>query len=268
MVKVDYFVVGAPKCGTSSLYVLLKNSGRYRVSDPKELHFFNSDLIKGNYYGVRGIDNPSDYAAAFSGDSHCSAVDMSPSYLVDSREVAKRIHDYNPAAKIVVITREPVDRAISHFLMDVRLGVQPFKSIKSLIETSPQCRKEYIENSKYDEHIERFRSYFGPNVHVFSYEALFKFSDADEWARLSTVFGLESSSRPSAIPKQNSYKRARFSMLSGALRKSRLIMSLWAKFPSGARRALKVAIYDSKTERPEMPADREYLAKEFYGNNF
>jgi hypothetical protein len=113
------FVVGAAKAGTTSLHAYLDAHAGVHMSDPKEPHFF-----------ARAI-NPSvrtkswdTYAEAFRGATENAILgDASTSYLWDPAG-AELIHEALPDSRIVVLLRDPVARAISHYTMDVLNGRQ------------------------------------------------------------------------------------------------------------------------------------------------
>jgi Sulfotransferase family len=113
------FIVGAAKAGTTSLHAYLNAHAGVHMSDPKEPHFF-----------ARAI-NPSirtkswdTYAEAFRGATGNAILgDASPSYLWDPAS-AGLIHEALPDSRIVVLLRDPVARAISHYAMAVVTGVQ------------------------------------------------------------------------------------------------------------------------------------------------
>ena len=119
--------------------------------------------------------------------------DYSPSYLA-SEHAAFRIHDVRPDAKIIMILRDPTERAISHYLMDVRLGYQPYSlsEILSAPEEHPLYFKEYVEVGRYAEHVERFTEQFPKqSILVARYED-FKKSNR-EFVDLMTAFlGIDS----------------------------------------------------------------------------
>ena len=50
--KPNFFIVGAPKCGTTSLSVYLSQHPEILISDPKEPHHFSTDIENG---GIRDL---------------------------------------------------------------------------------------------------------------------------------------------------------------------------------------------------------------------
>ncbi|QQD19434.1 sulfotransferase [Spongiibacter nanhainus] len=169
----EVFFVGAPKCGTSTLYDVLSNSGYVRCQVPKETHFFSYPEVKNTYYKVPFITSYSDYEKAFVGNG--ISADFSPSYLRYHKFAIPRIKKKYKNAKIVAVLREPVARAVSHYLMDVSLGYQS-ESIENALNDDLYYA-EYIENSIYFEALCEFERSF-KEVHFVTYEELFSSPDA------------------------------------------------------------------------------------------
>lgn len=108
--KVNLFIIGEQKCGTTSLFSLLTYNQSVLGAANKECHYFNStkfeqDINFKNYHHCFRHTLNHNYAYL---------VDASPDYLSDN-SAYNRIYDYNPKAKIIVILRNPVSRFISAY---------------------------------------------------------------------------------------------------------------------------------------------------------
>jgi hypothetical protein len=103
--KPNFFIVGAPKCGTTSMSVWLSENPNVFMSPIKEPHFFNSDDRR----PVRALDQ---YEALFCGSSeeHIAVGEASVWYL-SSTEAVPAILRYQPEAKFVVLARNPIEMA-------------------------------------------------------------------------------------------------------------------------------------------------------------
>lgn len=110
MKKPDFFLVGAPKCGTTALSEYLREHPQVFMSTPKEPHYFATD-----FPGLRYVTDLKDYERQFSrfGPPAVVAGEASPGYLV-SREAVGRIRAYNPAARLIVTLRNPLDLLVSY----------------------------------------------------------------------------------------------------------------------------------------------------------
>ena len=113
---VDFMIVGAQRCGTTALSQFLRNHPEIGMSQPKEIHLFDRKEYD-DAWTVREID--AKYAEAF---AHCPSVSIrgeaTPNYLY-LPETAARLRRYNPVLKLIVLLRDPVDRAVSHYRMNL-----------------------------------------------------------------------------------------------------------------------------------------------------
>ena len=90
--------------------------------------------------------------------------EASVSYLFYDN-VAEDIKKYNPNAKIIIMLRNPIERAFSHYLMDYRLGLisDSFENIiakKSKHKNAHLFYQQYIELGKYTKQIQRYLDFF------------------------------------------------------------------------------------------------------------
>lgn len=104
----NLFIIGAPKCGTTSLAAYLDKRHDVFVCDPKEPHHFSTDI------GWNFIPDRSAYLDLFksASDAHRVVCDASVWYLY-SEVAVPAILEFNPAAKFIVMVRNPVDMVIS-----------------------------------------------------------------------------------------------------------------------------------------------------------
>lgn len=109
MPKPNFFIIGAPKCGTTSLIRYLDDHGEVCISEPKEPHHFLSDLP--DYISVRDRDA---YEASFTSKQYpCKRVGEASTWYLFSKEAVPNILQYEPNAKIIAMVRNPVDMAES-----------------------------------------------------------------------------------------------------------------------------------------------------------
>ena len=141
--KVDFFIVGAAKSGTTSLYYYLNEHPEIEMSTQKETDFFSDSAIQkqGLYYGENRINTLEKYHNLFPTTQEKKYGEASVSYLF-YEDVPEKIKAYNSKGKIIIMLRNLVDRAFSHYLMDYRLGL-----ISSTLEEVIEC-KSYNKKSK------------------------------------------------------------------------------------------------------------------------
>jgi hypothetical protein len=103
--KPNFFIAGAPKCGTTALYQYLRSHPNVFMPQLKEPHFFSDDLITHQF--VRTLDEYIQlFAEASPQQSHVG--EASASYLLSSAAIPA-IREFNPGAKIIAMFRNPVE---------------------------------------------------------------------------------------------------------------------------------------------------------------
>lgn len=177
--KVDFFIVGAPKSGTTSLYNYLDQHHSITMSSVKEPNYFSCIEIEDQklYYKTKQIPTLDKYHALFNfKNGSCLFGEASVSYLY-YKDIASRIKNYNEDAKIIIILRDPVERAVSHYNMDKRLGFvkNDLKSILDDISLKNHMLfyQQYIQLGFYYLQVKRYIDVFGKeNVCVMKYDEL------------------------------------------------------------------------------------------------
>lgn len=108
MRKPDFFIVGAPKCGTTAMYQWLKVHPEVFVP-VKEIHYFGQDLDH-----RRPEVSAERYAELFAPARpvHQAVGDVGVWYLM-SETAAQEIHAYNPEARIIIMLRRPAQMLYS-----------------------------------------------------------------------------------------------------------------------------------------------------------
>ncbi|NVJ47607.1 MAG: sulfotransferase domain-containing protein [Cytophagia bacterium] len=168
--KVNLFIIGAPKCGTTYLFEYLKQTVECDMSSVKEPDFFSHDLLTRNvtYYKTQSIGNQVEYDQLFRlNQDFPYHGEASVSYFTYP-EVARRIHTYNPEARILILLRDPALRAFSHYKMDRRLGYinTSFDSIINREYTgafAEQFYDQYITTGYYSRYVKTYFDQFGKN---------------------------------------------------------------------------------------------------------
>ena len=161
--KLDFILAGAQKSGTTALHYFLEKHPRITMGDRQEMHFFdNDDLFSGPvdydllHRHFRPVARPT------------IAGECSPSYLY-WKPAAERIWNYNPQIKLLILLRNPVERAFAHWNMQRFKGREPLdffeavKEEKSRIAGAPPQevrRFAYIDRGFYTEQLERFFRFF------------------------------------------------------------------------------------------------------------
>ena len=182
----DFYFVGAPKAATTSIFHYLGQHPDLFLPEIKEPHYFSCPEVKETYYQVTFIDDTEQYLALYNEGTNRLRGDCSTSYLF-SIEAARRIRNCRPDAKIFMILRNPIDRAISHYLMDMRFGLIDIPLINILNDPSryPLYFKEYVEGSLYADQVNRYLAAFpSDQINIILYEEI----SADPSSVLKGIF--------------------------------------------------------------------------------
>lgn len=158
--KASLFIVGAPKCGTSSLNYYLEQHPQIHMA-PKEMHFFGSDL------GIRQEKmSLADYQAKFKNQRAAVLGESSVWYLF-SKQAAKEIRAYNPDARVIIMLRNPIEFIESLYAQFVFDGdeLEPKLSKAILNENYGRSmnfeqRPSYFEAASFASQILRFYEQF------------------------------------------------------------------------------------------------------------
>ncbi len=111
--KVNLFIIGVNKSGTSWLYHLLRQHPKICMSDIKELYYFGEEYpeMMDEYHSHFRFDHDSLYNG-----------EATPTYYRNAG-TAVQIKEYNSEAKLLVIVRDPIKRFLSHFYYHKQLGI-------------------------------------------------------------------------------------------------------------------------------------------------
>ena len=151
MGRVNLFVIGVNKAGTSWLYHLLSKHPDIYMSDVKELFFFGTDR--------EGPTNLEAYHRHFDfNGSHSYYGEATATYYREPA-VATEIASYNSSAKLIAIVRDPIERTRSHFQYHKQLGIiDEEQPLQTIFERDPS---PYLANSHYETALPAFRRQFG-----------------------------------------------------------------------------------------------------------
>lgn len=153
-----FLLIGAMKAGTTALHGLLAQHPDIAMSEPKELNFFLGPAKVGSAHGWhqgnwhRGLDWYRSHwrtPAPARGES-------SPGYTSPSHpQAADRIRRTLPGARLVLVVRDPVDRAVSQYRHHVRDGAETRPLAEAVLDPGSQ----YLARSRYSESVDRFADF-------------------------------------------------------------------------------------------------------------
>ena len=108
--KVSFLVAGVQKGGTSALFDYLREMPDVQMPDLKEAHFFDDESLDWSRPDIGR------YHALFADDARLRG-EATPIYLYWPNSL-ERIARYNPAMRIILLFRDPIERAWSHWKME------------------------------------------------------------------------------------------------------------------------------------------------------
>lgn len=115
----NFFIIGAPKCGTTALATYLRDHPEVYFCDPKEPKFFCPDIVVSDQFaGWTNEDYLRTYFSAVE-DHHRAVGEGTVLYLMSDVAVP-RILELNPDAKFIVMLRNPTDLAYSFFYEQIK----------------------------------------------------------------------------------------------------------------------------------------------------
>lgn len=162
--RVTFLIAGTQKGGTTALAQFLAQHPQIFISRQKELHFFDTDKF------FRGpTPDYAWYHQHFEGSEGYRAVGEATPIYMYWPAAAPRIKAYNPAMKLIMILRNPAERAYSDYIMERRRGFEhlPFRwalrlePVRSALLPSKWRRLYlYADRGFYSQQITRLLQYF------------------------------------------------------------------------------------------------------------
>ncbi|PIE69660.1 MAG: sulfotransferase [Deltaproteobacteria bacterium] len=136
----NFFILGAAKSGTTSLYFWLKQHPEIFLSEVKETCFFSESF--------QVVDNPIDYVNLFRTASKEKIIGEASHVYLTNPATAQVLHSLFPEAKFVVVLRNPVDRAYSLYHHMVRHGYEWCRSFEQALEVEESrfCAPDFKNN--------------------------------------------------------------------------------------------------------------------------
>lgn len=174
----DFIIIGAQKCGTTSLYQYLGQHPAIAPALKKEVHFFDSNFDRGVQWYRAHFPTVlyRHYARKVQGYRLITG-EASPYYLFYPH-APRRVLELLPRVKLIVLLRNPVDRAYSHYQMQKKKGLEPLSFAES-IEAEPERLRGEREKMLADE------NYLSLNYKRYSYLARGIYVDQlQAWLRL------------------------------------------------------------------------------------
>lgn len=284
----NFFIVGAPKCGTTALLSYLEehpeiyipnssDSLESSMGGKKELHFFGSDLL---------FNHPSlgEYLAYYRNAKEEKHLGESSVFYLYSKKAASEIHDFCPSARIIIMLRNPVDMMYSWYSQLLFWGDENLDEFEAALNAESQRKKGenipakrdhptacylYRDIAKYTEQIKRYFQVFGrEKVHIVIFDDFKKDTKATYQSTLRFLGCIDEAFEPD-FKVVNANKTIRNRNLQEFLRhppkSSRLLIK--SLIPPSLRKEIrqKLQQYNTKAEaRKNLPQDLRCRLNEEY----
>ena len=161
--RLDFILAGAQKSGTTALHYFLSKHPDITIGDQQEMHFFDNDAAFVSHVDYEQLHKHYPLLAPST-----IAGDCTPSYMY-YEPAAERIWKYNPIITLLIILRNPVDRAFAHWNMQRFKGREPLDFFDAVREEQariagappPEARRfAYVDRGFYGRQLARLFKFF------------------------------------------------------------------------------------------------------------
>ncbi len=161
--RLDFILAGAQKSGTTALHYFLSKHPDIAMGDQQEIHFFDNDRMFVSHVDYEELHKH----YSLLGPSTIAG-DCTPSYLYHE-SAAERIWKYNPKIKLLILLRNPVDRAFAHWNMQRFRGREPLDFFDAVREEQTRItgapavearRFAYVDRGFYGRQLARLFKFF------------------------------------------------------------------------------------------------------------
>lgn len=284
--NIDLFIVGAAKAGTTSLYNYLGEHPDVFFPLVKEPNFYSRaeahnptayvNPKKGKFYHNKIIRDKKLYFSLYEGSQSFKIVgDASPSYLWDLKTAQKIKADF-PSTKIIILLRDPVQRAFSQFLMDLKDGNQQQPDFLKALKNDKKQKLHvwgrahlYEELGLYYQQVKQYMDTFPKeNVKILLYEeyitdtkkallGILDFLDLDQ-SHINTI-NHGKIHNPYMEPKN------RYANVLLGLKKKTGVFKQW--IPSFIKNSINNKILFKEGKKPLIPKDAEDYLKQIFSED-
>ena len=202
----NLIVIGAAKCGTTSLHTYLGDHPEVFATDQKELHFFISERSWSTW--ERGLDWYRDHFRG--GEGYPVRVESSPGYSYDefADQVAARMSSIVPNVRIIYMIRDPISRIRSHYAEELFGGrLPPTLPLREIIRSQGtgggKIQRHFygrlVNTSKYWTQLVRYRKYFESDQILLVRTEGLESQPLQEMRRILQFIGVNDDAIPSSV---------------------------------------------------------------------
>ncbi len=179
IIKPDFLIIGAQRSGTTWLWNMLQQHPGTDLRLKKEIHFFGSaELYSNGKDWYHGHFSHLDASKIIGKASTTYFYDYVPYWHNDTNQlqhddslptIPELITNEIPDVKIILILRDPVQRAVSAYNFNIGKGrISPFSKLRNIVVTHPKMR--ILEYGYYTRYLELWKKFVPPErmrVYVF-----------------------------------------------------------------------------------------------------
>lgn len=184
----DFYVLGCMKCGTTSLHDYICQHPEVLAASKKEIHFYNIDHDMGALHYRSHFPELSELRPNEKNNVRRITGESTPDYLWFPR-AAKWCHELTPNAKFLVIMRNPVDRAFSHYKQGIRFGFEKLSFEDAIAMEKDRLAGEHekiMGKANYYSYRHQMYSYLGRGEYVLQIEEWLKYFDKSRFLFLES----------------------------------------------------------------------------------
>ena len=231
------------------------------MSSYKEPHYFGSDLVGIRYEIFRG--NEQKYLNLFEVRPTAKYIGEASVYYLYSQKCAQELHTFNPAARILIMLRSPIDVLHSLFYQSKLTGDNPYATPEELISDTENIMRDTTVNSRikfltgdgvrYTEQVKRYLDVFGEKqVHIVIYDD-FRADTPTAYRNVLKFLDVDPDVQPESFKVINPAKKVRNPLIH-RITSSQTLIKVGLKFPIitiPIYRAIKV-LNSKKHQRPPL----------------
>jgi hypothetical protein len=295
----NFFIVGAAKAGTTTLYEYLKQHPQVYMPPLKEPHYFaRLDTRYGNQNyvnvvarhgtafvrlrtfadrGVPGaawVGDEASYLKLFEGADGFRAVGEASTSYLGFEDTAERINEQVPEARIIILLRDPIERSYSHYLMDVRGGSQTLSFYDAIIKERQdpdfgwgKLRHRYI--MLYYPGVKRYLDVFGDEQVLVLLTEDLKRDPSSLVMKVSEFLGLDTAqvAKIDLTTKQNPYRAPRNKLVQTVMGSNRIRFIGRRFMPRLGLRTVLDRVFFKQQEKPTLDTQALDILREVYASD-
>jgi hypothetical protein len=278
----NFLIVGTGKAGTTSLYHYLRQHPQIYMSEIKEPCYFASEvrienLAPSHLRHIRRqsrkttrpaewiISKWEDYLELFKNARTQTAIGEASVAYLWSRTAPENIASRIPAAKIVMILRDPANRAFSQYLHQLSIGLircsfrEHIEKAMRYSDPKISAYNPFLEVGLYHQQVKRYFDRFPrENIRIYWFEEAWREPDR-LFTDLFQFLGVDPAVRPDTSQRSLERKEPRLATLNYVAKRFDVTHRLSDAVPSGLRAALSNAFFRRGRSVAMDPKDRQEL---------